>query len=231
MVCVFFTHTTFAQIGTIKSETYTADFEKKKSIDDVSDYDGEMIPVALLNVGVSDELYETYPELRDGRVGLGLTNIVIEYLDWTNRFEFVEEKSEIKNRMKDQWVASRKGVSENKVYGIGKITLAKYFVSIEIYDFSVSEDEVLSLKEGSKQTSTTRLGLQVRFTDAETGRYLVGSGLGDAKTVKTQEGLIGLDVDEIKFRESGIGVSTRKALETASARIVARMIRKGIFEN
>ena len=60
---------------------------------------------------------------------------------------------------------------------------------------------------------------------------LVGSGLGTAKTVKTQEGLIGLDVDEIKFRESGIGVSTRKALETASARIVARMIRKGIFEN
>ena len=231
VVCVLFTHITFAQIGTIKSETYTAEFEKKKSIDDVSDYDGEMIPVALLNVGVSDELYETYPELRDGRVGLGLTNIVIEYLDWTNRFEFVEEKSEIKNRMKDQWVASRKGVSENKVYGIGKITLAKYFVSIEIYDFSVSEDEVLSLKEGSKQTSTTRLGLQVRFTDAETGRYLVGSGLGDAKTVKTQEGLIGLDVDEIKFRESGIGVSTRKALETASARIVARMIRKGIFPN
>jgi hypothetical protein len=75
------------------------------------------------------------------------------------------------------------------------------------------------------------LGLQVRFTDAETGRYLVGSGLGTAQTVKTQEGLIGLDVDEIKFRESGIGVSTRKALETASARIVARMIRKGIFEN
>mgnify|MGYP000252756449 CR=1 FL=1 len=221
----------YPQIGTIKSEEYVADFEKKKSIDDVSDYWGEMIPVALLDVGISDELYETYPELRDGRVGLGLTNIVIEYLDWTNRFEFVEEKSAIKDRMKSQWVASRKGVSENTVYGMGKITLAKYFVTIEIYDFSVSEDEVLSLKEGSKQTQTTRLGLQVRFTDAETGRYLVGSGLGDAKTVKTQKGLIGLDVDEIKFRESGIGVSTRKALETASARIVSRMIRKGIFEN
>jgi len=221
----------YSQVGSIKAETYVAEFERKKSIDDVSDYDGEMLPVALLNVGISDALYETYPELRDGRVGLGLTNIVIEYLDWTNRFEFVEEKSEIKNRMKSQWIASRKGVSENKVYGMGKITLAKYFVTIEIYDFSVSEDEVLSLKEGSKQTQTTRLGLQVRFTDAETGRYLVGSGLGDAKTVKTQEGLMGLDVDEIKFRESGIGVATRKALETASARIVARMIRKKIFEN
>ena len=222
----------FAQtIGTIKTETYTAKFERKKSIDDVSDYDGDMIPVALLSVGISDDLYETYPELRDGRVGLGLTNIVIEYLDWTNRFEFVEEKSAIKNRMKSQWIASRKGVSENKVYGMGKIKLANYFVTIEIYDFSVSEDETLSLKSGSKQTQTTRLGLQVRFTNATNGTYFVGSGLGEATTIKTQEGLQGLDLAEIKFRQSAIGVSTRKALETASARIVARMIRKKLFAN
>lgn len=232
IVLMLFTLTTFSQtIGKVKAEEYTAEFEKKKSIDDVSDYWGDMIPVALLNVGISDDLYEMYPELRDGRVGLGLTNIVIEYLDWTNRFEFVEEKSAIKDRMKSQWVASRKGVSENQVYGMGKIKLAEYFVTIEIYDFSVSEDEVLSLKEGSKQTQTTRLGLQVRFTNAENGTYFVGSGLGTANTVKTQEGLLGLDLDEIKFRQSAIGVSTRKALETASARIVARMIRKRIFEN
>jgi hypothetical protein len=218
-------------ISKVQAEEYVAEFEKKKSIDDVSDYWGDMLPVALLNVGISDDLYEMYPELRDGRVGLGLTNIVIEYLDWTNRFEFVEEKSAIKDRMKSQWVASRKGVSENQVYGLGKIKLAEYFVTIEIYDFSVSEDEVLSLKDGSKQTQTTRLGLQVRFTNAENGTYFVGSGLGTAKTVKTQEGLLGLDLDEIKFRQSAIGVSTRKALETASARIVARMIRKRIFEN
>ena len=218
-------------IGKVQAEEYVAEFEKKKSIDDVSDYWGDMLPVALLNVGISDDLYEMYPELRDGRVGLGLTNIVIEYLDWTNRFEFVEEKSAIKDRMKSQWVASRKGVSENQVYGLGKIKLAEYFVTIEIYDFSVSDDEVLSLKEGSKQTQTTRLGLQVRFTNATNGTYFVGSGLGTAKTVKTQEGLLGLDLDEIKFRQSAIGVSTRKALETASARIVARMIRKRIFEN
>jgi hypothetical protein len=133
--------------------------------------------------------------------------------------------------MKSQWVASRKGVSENKVYGMGKITLAEYFVTIEIYDFSVSEDEVVALKDGVTQKQITRLGLQVRFTDAETGRYFVGSGLGEATTIKKQEGLLGLSVDEVNFRQSAIGVTTRKALETASARIVSRMIRKGIFEN
>ena len=218
-------------MGKIEAEKYQAEFEKKKSIDDVSDYWGETIPIALINISASDVVYEMWPDLKDARIGLGVTNMVIEYLDWTNRFEFVEEKDEIKDRMKTQWVASRKGVSQNEVYGVGKIMLAKYFVTIEIYDFSVSEDEVLSLKDGSKQTQTTRLGLQVRFTNAENGTYFVGSGLGTANTVKTQEGLLGLDLDEIKFRQSAIGVSTRKALETASARIVARMIRKRIFEN
>ena len=221
----------FGQVGTIKAETYQADFEKKASIEDVSDYDGPTIPIALLNISASDEVYQMWPELRDARVGLGVTNMVIEYLEWTNRFQFVEEKSEIKDRMKDQWVASRKGVSENQVYGIGKIKLAQYFVTIEIYDFSVSEDEVVALKTGVTQTQTTRLGLQVRFTNAVDGTYFVGSGLGEANTVKTQEGLFGLNLEEVQFRQSAIGVTTRKSLETASARIVARMVKKGIFTN
>jgi len=225
------TISTFAQVGTIKAETYQADFEKKASIGDISDYTGKPIPIALLNVGISDEVYEMYPALKDARIGLGVTNMVIEYLEETNRFSFVEEKSDIKDRMKSQWVASKKGVSENQVYGLGKIKLAEYFVTIEVYDFSVSEDEVLSLKTGSKQTQTTRLGLQVRFTNATDGTYFVGSGLGEANTVKTQEGLLGLDVEEIKFRQSAIGVTTRKALETASARIVSRMIVKQVFKN
>lgn len=231
MVCVFFTQITFGQIGSIKSETYQAEFEKKQSIDDVSDYDGPMIPIALLNISASDEVYEMWPELKDNRIGLGVTNMVIEYLDWTNRFQFVEEKDEIKERMKTQWKASKKGVSENEVYGFGKVKLAEYFVTIEIYDFSVSEDEVVALKDGVTQKQVTRLGLQVRFTDATTGTYYVGSGLGEAITVKKQEGLLGLDVEEVNFRQSAIGVTTRKALETASSRIVSRMIKRGIFEN
>lgn len=219
------------EVGSIKAETYQAEFEKKQSIEDVSDYDGPTIPIALLNITATDEVYQMWPDLKDNRIGLGVTNMVIEYLEWTNRFQFVEEKSEIKQRMTEQWKASKKGVSENEVYGFGKIKLAQYFVTIEIYDFSVSEDEVLSLKEGSKQTQTTRLGLQVRFTNAVDGTYFVGSGLGEANTVKTQEGLLGLNVEEIQFRQSAVGVTTRKALETASSRIVSRMIKKGIFAN
>jgi hypothetical protein len=223
---------TFAQIGTIKTEQYQASFEKKQSLDDLPEYtDSIQIPVQLLKIGINEELYEMYPELKDKKVGLGVTNIVLEYLEYTNRFVFTEDKLEIKERMVNQFKASDKGFTENKVDGRGKIKLAQYFVYIEVYDFSVTDDEVIKLNGESKTTQVTRLGLQVKFVDAETGEILMGSGLGEATTIKTASILDGVDDSEIKFRQSTIGITTKKSLETATSRIVARMIKKGIFKS
>lgn len=216
-------------IGTIKTEDYKADFEKKQSLDVVSDYNGDIvIPIQILKIGINDEVYEMYPELKDKRVGLGVANIVLEYLESTNRFKFTEDKAEIKNKMIAQDKASDKGISSNKIEVKGNVILANYFVYIEVYDFSVSEDEVIKGNEGAKITQTTRLGLQIRFVDAQTGEVITGSGLGEANTVKTSSLLD--DVDEIKFNQSTIGISTKKSLETASSRVVSKLIKKGIFK-
>ena len=219
-------------IGSVKTEQYVADFEKKQSIDSVADYDGSVqVPIQLLKIGINEELFEMYPELKDKRVGLGVTNIVLEYLEYTNRFVFTEDKLEIKERMVNQFKASEKGFTENKMDGRGKVKLAKYFVYIEVYDFSVSEDEIVRIAGESKVTQTTRLGLQVKFVDAESGEVIVGSGLGEANTVKTSSILAGVDDTEIKFNQSTIGITTKKSLETASSRIVSRLIKKGVFKS
>ena len=232
LICAFFTIGLEAQIGSVKTEAYQAAFEKTQSIDLVSDYNDTIkVPIQLLKVGINEELYEMYPELKDKRVGLGVTNIVLEFLEMTNRFVFTEDKLEIKERMISQFKASAKGFTENKVDGKGKIKLAKYFVYIEVYDFSVSEDEVLKINGESKTTQVTRLGLQVKFVDAETNEVLVGSGLGEAKTIKTVSILDGVDDSEVKFNQSTIGTTTKKSLETAASRIVSRMIKKGIFKS
>lgn len=220
------------QVGSVKTESYQASFEKTQSIDSVSNYtDTIQIPIQLLKIGINSELYEFYPELKDKRVGLGVTNIVIEYLEYTGRFIFTEEKEEIKQRMISQDKASDKGVSSNKIDVKGNVVLAKYFVYIEVYDFSVSEDEVIKVNGQSKTTQTTRLGLQIKFVDAETSEVLVGSGLGESSTIQTISILDGIDDDGVKFNQSTIGISTKKALETASSRVTARMIKKGIFKN
>ena len=218
-------------VGTIKTEQYKAKFEKDASIDTLPEYHGKPIPIQLLNIGVSEELYASFPELKDKRVGLGLTNIVVEYLEYTERFIFTEDKTEIKNRMVKQFQASQAGISEDKLDGRGKIRLAHYFVYIEVYDFSVSEDETIKLKDGVKNTLTTRLGLQIKFVDSETGAYFTSSGLGEASTVREMTLLNDDNLSEVKFNQSTIGITTKKALETASSKIVSRMIKKQIFDH
>jgi hypothetical protein len=221
----------YSQVGTIKTEQYRASFEKNASMDTLPEYTGKPIPIQLLNIGVTPELYESYPELKDKRVGLGLTNIVVEYLEFTDRFIFTESSTEIKNRMVKQFQASQAGISQDTLNGRGKIRLAHYFVTIEIYDFSVSEDETIKLKGSVKNTLTTRLGLQVKFVNAETSAFFTASGLGEASTTREMTLLNDDNLTDVKFNQSTIGITTKKALESACSKIVTRMIKKQIFNH
>jgi hypothetical protein len=216
-------------IGSTKTEEFKADFEKKKDISTYLDYEGPKKYIQILKCGIGEEVYEMYPELKEKRVGLGVANITLEYLDNLNRFEFTEDKTEIKNRMVAQFKASNAGISENKIQGRGNIKLAHYFVEIEVYDYSVSEDETINLKDGIKDNMVTRIGLQVRFTNAETGAIIAASGLGEAKTNRQLTLLSDATVDPIKFNQSTISISTKKALDIACANILDKMIKKGVF--
>ena len=218
-------------IGKTQTEQYKASFETAIDISKFLDYEGPQIPIQILKAGISDEMYEMYPELKEKRVGLGVANISMEYLENLNRFKFTEDKTEIKNRMVKQFQASQAGISENKLDGRGKINLAEYFVTIECYDYSVSEDETINLKDGVKNMMVTRIGLQVRFTNAETGVVFAASGLGEATTTRELTFLSDATVDEMKFNQSTISIATKKALDIACARILDRMVKKGIFPN
>jgi hypothetical protein len=218
-----------AQIAKTQTENYKASFEKAIDISQFLDYEGVQIPIQILKCGISDEMYEMYPELKEKRVGLGVANISMEYLENLNRFKFTEDKTEIKNRMVKQFQASQSGITENKLDGRGKINLAKYFVTIECYDYSISEDESVYIKGDTKQMMVTRIGLQVRFTDAETATIISASGLGEAKTTKETSGLSDASLDPVKFNQSTISIATKKALDIACARILDRMVKKGVF--
>ena len=228
---IFFLGRCHAQIATTKTENYKASFETKIDISQYMDYNGPTIPIQILKCGINDDIYEQYPELKEKKVGLGVANITLEYLENLNRFSFTEDKTEIKNRMVKQFQASQSGITQDKLDGRGKIRLAHYFVEIECYDFSVSEDEEIRVKDGVKETIITRLGLQVRFTNAETGEIIAASGLGEAKTTREASLLNDSNLSEVKFNQSTICTSTKKALDIACARILTRMIKAGVYKN
>ena len=218
-------------IGRTVTEDYTAGFETAASVYEIPEYEGEPVPVAILSIGVSPEVLEQYPELGDYRVGLGLSNITVAFMDETFRFEFVETKDEIKNRMVTQYKASAKGLLTEKYELKGNIVGARYFGYIEVYDFSISEDETINLKDGVTNKLVTRLGMQVRLVDAQSGIYMTGSGLGKATTTRELTFLNDDNLEEVAFNQSSIGIATKKALETAVAKIVRRMIQKKIFDH
>ena len=229
--CFLLSSTAVAQtVGSTKTEQYKASFETKIDISQYLDYDGPTIPIQILKCGIGDDLYEQYPELKEKKVGLGVANITLEYLENLNRFTFTEDKTEIKNRMVKQFQASAAGISQDKLDGRGKIRLAHYFVEIEVYDWSVSDDEEVNLSNGVKNTMVTRLGLQVRFTDAETGEIIAASGLGEAKTTRELTLLSDATIDPVKFNQSTVSIATKKALDIACARILARMVKKDVFK-
>ena len=216
-----------AQLGKTETENYKGKFEQDADIDEVSDYMLDyQLPIQVLSIGFTPELYEFYPELRENRVGLGVSNITLSYLEWTDRFLFTEDKENIKQRMVKQHKASAKGISSNGIKVVGNVVLAEYFVYVEIYDYSVSEEEEVTI-DGVKTVLKTIIGMQVRFVNAETGIIFTGSGSGEAVTIKRTQ--IGSD-NEIKFNKSTIGIATKKALESGTARIVKRMIKRGIFK-
>ena len=228
IISLLISFTVNAQLGKTETENYKGKFEQDADIDEVSDYMLDyQLPIQVLNIGFTPELYEFYPELRENRVGLGVSNITLSYLEWTDRFIFTEDKEDIKQRMVKQHKASAKGISSNKIKVVGNVILAEYFTYVEIYDYSVSEEEEVT-KDGIKVVLKTIIGMQVRFVNAETGSILTGSGSGEAVTIKRSNLLEGLD--EVKFNKSTIGIATKKALESASARIVKKMIKRGIFK-
>src|SRR6056300_1229070 len=114
-------------IGKTTTEDYVGSFESRESIWIVPEYNGDPVSVALLNIGVTEEILNQYPELGDYRVGLGLSNITVAFLDETFRFEFVETRDEIKDRMIKQFKASQRGITSEKLKLVGNITAAKYF--------------------------------------------------------------------------------------------------------
>ncbi len=79
--------------------------------------------------GDCDALIEN--TLKDARFGMGVTNIVLEYLEQTGRFVFTEDKLEIKERMVNQFKASNKGFTENKVDAVTLILLPPGSVVVE----------------------------------------------------------------------------------------------------
>jgi len=210
-----------AQSAKTKVQSKIASYEAEKTLDDIKWYDGEPEGIQLIQISIPQNIINQYPELRDKRVGFGMTNRIIEVLEEAGRFYFVEEKDEVINKIVQEWERSVDGLLEEEL-NVGKFATTKWFAYAEIYDFAVSNQEEIKRRK-AKITNTTMVGIQVRLVNVETGRYITGSGLGTS--AKEGEGLLkNLDMS---FDQSTVSFATTGAVITAVANVLRRLEKRG----
>ena len=129
-----------------KVQSKIASYEAEKTLDDIKWFDGEPEGIQLIQIKVSENILNAYPELRDKRVGFGMTNRIIEVLEEAGRFYFVEEKDEVINKMVQEWERSVSGLLEEEL-NVGKFATTKWFAYAEIYDFAVSNQEEIKRRK------------------------------------------------------------------------------------
>ena len=214
-------HSVEAQSGKTKVQSKIASYEAEKTLDDIKWYDGEPEGIQLIQITISENILNAYPELRDKRVGFGMTNRIIEVLEEAGRFYFVEEKDEVINKMVKEWERSVSGLLEEEL-NVGKFATTKWFAYAEVYDFAVSNQEEIKRRK-AKITNTTMVGIQVRLVNVETGKYITGSGLGTS--AKEGEGVLkNLDMS---FDQSTVSFATTGAVITAVANVLRRLEKRG----
>jgi len=210
-----------AQSGKTKVQSKIASYEAEKTLDDIKWFDGEPEGIQLIQIKVSENILNAYPELRDKRVGFGMTNRIIEVLEEAGRFYFVEEKDEVINKMVKEWERSVSGLLEEEL-NVGKFATTKWFAYAEVYDFAVSNQEEIKRRK-AKITNTTMVGIQVRLVNVENGKYITGSGLGTS--AKEGEGVLkNLDMS---FDQSTVSFATTGAVITAVANVLRRLEKRG----
>ena len=210
-----------AQSGKTKVQSKIASYEAEKTLDDIKWFDGEPEGIQLIQITISENILNAYPELRDKRVGFGMTNRIIEVLEEAGRFYFVEEKDEVINKMVKEWERSVSGLLEEEL-NVGKFATTKWFAYAEVYDFAVSNQERIQRRK-AKITNTTMVGIQVRLVNVENGKYITGSGLGTS--AKEGEGVLkNLDMS---FDQSTVSFATTGAVITAVANVLRRLEKRG----
>ena len=210
-----------AQSEKTKVQSKIASYEAEKTLDDIKWYDGEPEGIQLIQISIPQNIINQYPELRDKRVGFGVTNRIIEVLEEAGRFYFVEEKDEVINKIVQEWERSVDGLLEEEL-NVGKFATTKWFAYAEIYDFAVSNQEEIKRRKATLK-NTTMVGIQVRLVNVETGRYITGSGLGTS--AKEGEGLLkNLDMS---FDQSTVSFATTGAVITAVANVLRRLEKRG----
>ncbi len=184
---------------------------------------GPKTRVQVIRFGIPKDVADKYPELADKRVGWGLCNRLVEALYNTGRFEYIEEKETMLEKLIEEWKLSQAGIyTSETAIETGQLKAPEYLIYAEVFDFAVGKSEkVAGMKKDEKNITT--IGVQIRMVDVKTGSFIPASGVGEAAS--TQSGAIWAQ-NRAEFDQTTVGIASQQAVNAAVQQLLQRFSAK-----
>ncbi len=186
---------------------------------------GTPFKVQVVRLGLSPEVLREWPDLRDKRLGFGLSNRIVEALYDSGWFRFLEEKDAVVERIVDQW---DKAINRDDLYRpkhFEGLEVPDFLVYGEIFEFATGREERAAGISGESH-GITRLGIQLRFASVATGEFIPASAVGEAVADDDVRTLFSHSKRD--FAQSAIGQATQSALDQAVPQLLRRIESSGL---
>ncbi|MGD9487226.1 MAG: CsgG/HfaB family protein [Calditrichaceae bacterium] len=172
---------------------------------DLPPYSGEKLTIAVLDL-------QNQTEFDDPRIGRGVANMLVTALVNSDRFTVVERNSEAIQKLLEEQALGLSGVVDAATAAkVGKMLGAKGVVIGEVSEFGIRKTGAF-VGVGGQKTITTRVVIDARMVDVETGRIMMASpGIGKSRT-STSGIALTFEFGTTGFDETTIGMATRKAV-------------------
>ncbi len=172
---------------------------------DLPPYSGEKLTIAVLDL-------QNQTEFDDPRLGRGVANMLVTALVNSDRFTVVERNSEAIQKLLEEQALGLSGVVDAATAAkVGKMLGAKGVVIGEVSEFGIRKTGAF-VGVGGQKTITTRVVIDARMVDVETGRIMMASpGIGKSRT-STSGIALTFEFGTTGFDETTIGMATRKAV-------------------
>lgn len=187
---------------------------------DVADYYGTKQTLMIYPWNISKVDLEKYPILREYRIGFGVSSRLSDILFDVGRFEFVEEKQEIINRLVQQMQFCKNGdFCKTGKYRNLEIKTADYVIYPEVYQFGIEKQtDINGVSTSNRQI--VEIGIQVTVVNAYTAEVEAkGSYIGQ-KTLTVESDIF--TNPKLDFSQSALGKATDAAIKGAIAKMLKR---------
>lgn len=159
-------------------------------------------------------------EWEDNRIGFGLRVKLSEILYETNRFEMIEEKSEIKQKLEE--ISKLMWLSKDIDYkNYIKLDEIDYIAYGKVYYFGKPRRNAsIGLVQLNK--NITEIKVEITLENVKTGKKISEKGFGKAE-VESNSIIFTYNEERAEFDKTTVGIATEQALKEALNNIMKKL--------